>query len=135
MFVFASCVNIQIAQQFSSQTVFRKHTFYYFLHQLFSSVRFSHQTSRSDFTLSTRITRIAQINLIVPLVTSELNFVSIDNNYIITAIYVRSKVRFVLTSQQFRNFRTETAYNLIGSINYDPFFCRSFLVCRNGLVT
>jgi len=33
-----------------------------------------------------------------------INFVGIDNDYIITAIYVRSKVWFILSSQQFRNF-------------------------------
>ena len=41
----------------------------------------------------------------------------------------------VSTSQQFRNFRTETAYDLIGCIDNNPFFMSCFFVCRNGLVT
>ena len=135
MLVFASGVNIQVAQQFSSQTVFGKHTFYYSLQQFFFTVRFLHQCGRSNFSLTTGITCIAQVNFIVPLVSGKFNFVCVNDNHIITTVNMRGKASFVLSSQQFRNFRTETAYDLIGSVDNNPFFLSCFFVCRNGLVT
>ena len=135
MFMFTTSVNIQIAQQLCSQTIFRKHTLYYSLQQFFFTVRFLHQLGRSHFSLTTGITCIAQVNLVVPLVSGKFHFVCINDNNIITAVSMRGKVWFVLSSQQFRNFRTETAYDLIGCIDNNPFFMSCFFVCRNGLVT
>ena len=135
MLMFSTFVYIKVAQQLSSQTIFRKHTFYYSLHQFFSAVRFSHQASRSNFALTARITGVAQVDFIIPLVSCKFHFVCIDDNNVITAVYMRGEVWFILTSQQLCNFCTEATYHLIGSIHYDPFFSRSFFVCRNGLVT
>ena len=135
MLVLAAGIHIKVCQLLCSQTILRQHTLNDFLQQLFFTVRTSHQTSRSHFSLSTRITSMTQIYTICPLITCQYNFVSIDNDYIIATISVGSEVRLVLTSQQFRNFRTETAQNLVGSVNNDPFLGRSLLVCRNGLVT
>ncbi len=135
MIVFATGIHIQVAQQLSSQTVLGKHTLNYSLHQLFSTVGLCQDGSRGGFTLTTGITGIPQVNLVGHLVTCKYDFVCVDDDDVITAVYVRGEVGFVLTSQQLCNFRTETAYDLVGSIHNDPFFVRCFLVCRNGLVT
>ena len=135
MFMFCSFVNIKVAQRLCTQAIFGKHTFYYTVKQLISTVRFSHNTSRSLLTLTTRITRIRVINTVCPFFTGQLNLVGIDNNNIVTTIYMRSKIGFVLSAQQFCYFSAQTTQNLVSCVNYHPFFVGSLFVCRNGLVT
>ena len=56
MFVLATGIYVHIAQQFSAQFILRQHTLYYFSQQSVITIRFSLQTSRSHFSLTTGIT-------------------------------------------------------------------------------
>ena len=135
MLMFCSFVNIKVAQQFGTQTILRKHAFYDTVKQFVSSIRLSHDAGRSLLALATRITRIRIVYTVCPFFTGQLNLVGIDNNYVVTAIYMRSKIGFVLSAQQFCYFSAQTTQNLVSCVNYHPFFVGSLFVCRNGLVT
>ena len=135
MLVISALVNVEVIEELSTELILGKHTLHYTTEQLVSTVRLSHDASRSVLALTTRITSVSEINAISPLLTSELNLVGIDNDYVVTTIYVRSEVGFVLTAQQFGNFGAKTTENLISSIYYYPFFLCSLFVSRNGLVT
>ena len=54
--------------------------------------------------LATRIAGVGEVNAISPLLTSEADLVSVDDDDIVAAVYVGSEVGFVLTAQQFGNF-------------------------------
>ena len=85
--------------------------------------------------MATGITRKVQINPISPFFTRQLHFVSVDDNHVITAIYMRSIARFVFTTQYLSNFCTQTTQNLVGCIYNNPLFFSGLFVCRNGLIT
>ena len=55
-------------------------------------------------TLTTRVTGVTHINLLIPLLSSKLNLLSVYDNYVISAICVRRKIRLVLASYKFCNF-------------------------------
>lgn len=135
MLVFCTFVNIEVTKELCTKLILRKHTLHYTTEQLVSTVRLSHDACRSVFTLTTRIASVSKIDTISPLLTSKLNLIGIDDNNVVTTIYVRSKVGFILTAQQFGNLCTKTTQNLISSIYYYPFFLCSLFVSRNGLVT
>ena len=78
---------------------------------------------------------VGVIDAVRPLFAGEFHLVGIDDDNVVTTVYVRGKVGFVLAAQQFGNFRTKAAEDLVGSVNYHPFFLCGLLVCRNGLVT
>ena len=102
MLVLSSLINVHVVQQLCTQTVLRQHTFYYFTEQTVAT--FLQKISRSILDLSTGISGISQINTIVPLVTSQNDFVCIDDDYIITTVNVRSEIGFLLTAQKLRYF-------------------------------
>ena len=101
MLVLVACINIQIVQQFSSKRTFGQHTLYNSSEQSVTTIGLCHQLGRSHFTLAARVTCVAEINLFIPLVASHFYFVSIDNNHVVTTIYMRSKIGFVLSAPDF----------------------------------
>ena len=100
MLVLCASVNIHITQQLCAQTVLRQHTLNYFTEQTISAL--IQKVSRRIGDLSTGISGISQINTIVPLVTSQNDFVCIDDDYVITTVNMRSEIGFVLTTQKLR---------------------------------
>ena len=95
----SSLINVHVVQQLCTQTVLRQHTFYYFTEQTVAT--FLQKISRSILDLSTGISGISQINTIVPLVTSQNDFVCIDDDYVITTVNVRSEVGLYLLRKSF----------------------------------
>ena len=100
MLVRCALVNIQITQQFGTQTILGQHTLYYFTEQTVCAL--GQKVSRRIRDLSTGISGISQINTIVPLITSQNDFLCVDDNYVITTVNVRSEIGFVLTTQKLR---------------------------------
>src|SRR5574344_346765 len=84
-------------------------------------------------TLTAWVTSIASVNLICLFFAREDNLCSVDDNNIVSTIYVRCEAWFVLSADKFCNFRAEATYNLIAGVNYDPLFLCCFLVDGNGL--
>ena len=135
MLVFCTFIYVHIVQELSTETVLGEHTLYYTTEQLLSTVLLSHDAGGSVLALTTGITRVGVVDAIRPLLTSEAHLVGVDNNHVVTTVHVRSKVRLLLTTEEFGNLCSETAKNLVGSIHYDPFLVHSLRICRNGLVT
>ena len=133
--VFCTFVNVKVCEELGTELVFGKHTLNYATEKFVCTIGLSHDAGRSVFALTTRITSVSKIDAICPLLTSELDFVGIDNDNVVAAVYVRSKIGFVLTAQQFGNFCAKTTENLVSSVYYHPFFLCSLFVSRNGLVT
>ena len=112
-----------------AKTILGKHTSYNVLDKTLVTFVTCSNLSRSELLLTTGITREGQIDTVCPLVTSHLNLVSIDDDYIVTTVYVRSKAGFVFTSQKFGNLCAKTTKYLVCCINNNPLFLSCCLVC------
>src|SRR6185437_910630 len=99
--VLAAFVNKYIGLQFCAQLVFRQHTFYSVL-QYFCRI-FVQQLSWGRKSLSARVACITHIFFIGKLFTGKLYLFGIDDNHIISAIYVWSKGCLMFTSKYFGN--------------------------------
>ena len=95
----------------------------------------SAELCRCGETLTTRITCVASVNLVGLLLASEISLLGIDDDHIVAAINMRGKCGLVLTANQLRYLRSETAHYLVGSINNHPLLLCCFLVNGNSLVT
>ena len=62
-------------------------------------------------------------------------FVGIDDDNVIATINVWSITWFVLSAENFSNFRRKTTKNLVGSVNYNPLLVGCCSCCRNCFVT
>ena len=108
MLVVTTFVNVEVSEELSTELVLGQHTFYYATEELVCAVGLCHDACGSVLALATGIARVSEINTIRPLLTSELNLVGVDDDNVVTTIYVRSEVGFVLTAQQFGNFGAKT---------------------------
>ena len=108
MLVFCTFVNVKVCEELGTELVLGKHTLNYATEKFVCTIGLSHDAGRSVFALTTRITSVSKIDAICPLLTSELDLVGIDNDNVVAAVYVRSKIGFVLTAQQFGNFCAKT---------------------------
>ena len=89
---------------------------------------FGHQLFWRNETLTTWIAGVRNIFFLIEFVSGQFYFVCIDNNYVITAVYVRGERWLVLPSNDFRHFRRQAPQNLALSINNYPTFVDSLLV-------
>jgi hypothetical protein len=70
--------------------------------------------------LTTRVTSISNIFFLLPLVSSKINFLGIDNDNIITAINMRSKIRFVFVYMKYYNLeRLHSANGDMSPMEYE----------------
>jgi len=78
---------------------------------------------------------MANILLIAHLVAGQFHFLSIDHNYIITTINMRSETWLMFSPEYHRYYRSEPSQYFITGINNVPFLFNSGFICRYGLVT
>lgn len=135
MLVLCAIIHIEVVQQRAAERAFGQHALHGVTDDSFRSVWALAQLGRSVEALTTGITSIAGVNLISLLLSGENHLGGIDNDYIVTAIYVRCEVGFVLSADQLGYFGAKTTYDLVAGIDYDPLFLSCFLVGGNSLET
>ena len=103
VFVVRTYENVQVAENFTSQRILGEHSANSVLNQ---GKRLTLQLFLgSAGALTSGIARIADVFLLVPLVSSQNYFLCIDYDYKVTAISVRGEVRLMLAAQALSNFR------------------------------
>ena len=70
------------------------------------------------------------IEILLTLVACHLNFVSIDNDYVVATIHVRSERRLVFATQTCCNNRCKTAQNNALGVDDDPLLVDVCWRCR-----
>ena len=85
--------------------------------------------------LTAWIASIACVDLVGLLLAGEDDFGSVDDDDVVTAVYVRSEVGFVLSAEQLGDLGAQTTHDLVSGVNNDPLFLCCFLVSGNSLVT
>ena len=96
MFVIRSSVYEKLCIHLSSKRSFWKHAFHCKFNNL---LRFlSHHLTKSSFFHSTNIVGVVIINLLLKLLACNFDLISVYNDYIISCVNVRCKLRFVLSS-------------------------------------
>ena len=103
MVVLCSLINIEVFQKTAAERTFREHTLNSMTDNLVNTVLASTKLGWSIETLSAWIASITCVNLIGFLFAGEIYLAGIDDDYVVTAIYVRSEVWLVFTAQQLSN--------------------------------
>ena len=78
---------------------------------------------------------VTQIYAVRHLLTCELNLVGIDDDNVVTTIYVGSKAGLILAAEELSDLCGEATEDLVRCIHNDPLLLCCHLVNRNGLVT
>ena len=109
MWVLGTIVDVHVLEQLGTKTVLGKHTLDYLkvegVHtglEVFL-VRLLEQNLGVRETLSTGIASVANILVVGPLLAGQNALLGIDDDHVVTAVYVRGKIRFVLAAQQLGN--------------------------------
>ena len=133
LFVLSAGVNEEVAVDRATQAILGKHT---------TNTHFDHRrwVLRHHFfwrskTLTTGIPRVAYVLLLVPLVSCESDFRSVDHHNIVATVGVWGEISLVLTAKYVCNLAADTAEVLSFSIDEQPLLVCSFLVARDGFVT
>lgn len=129
----AAFVNVEVAQNGTTQTVLRQHATNSSFNQTLWAL--SKHLLRSGEALATRETRVAHVRLLRPLVTTQLHLAGIDDDHVITAVSVRGEIGFVFATNHFGHFRSKATQLLSVGIYHDPLLICSSLVGRNCFVT
>src|SRR5690554_5060215 len=130
--MFAAGINIKVPDNGPSQTIFWKHAPYRFFDDGF---RFLCQhLLGAGKTLTAGIAGMPYIFLLIPFCSAELNFFSVDDDYMITTIGMRGEVDLVFPPNDFCNLGGQSAKYLVFCINKNPFLFGGLLVGRYGFV-
>lgn len=102
--VFCAGVDIEIAEKLSAETVLGEHTLNDTTDEFVCSIGLCQNRSGSVLTLTTGIACVGEINAVGHLLTRKDKLVRVDDNNVVTAVYVRSKVGLVLTTEELSDF-------------------------------
>lgn len=83
--------------------------------------KFSLELSGSGHSLPTRVARVRDVLLLIPLIACEVYFIGIDNDDFVAAGYVGGKARFVLASNNGCHLAGQASQGLCIGINEYPF--------------
>ena len=135
MLVLCAIVNEEVVHERTAQATLWQHTLNGMTQDLVHSVRTLAQFSRCVEALTTRITSVTCVNLISLLLAGEYNLGCIDNDYVVTTVYVGSETWLVLSAEQLGYLRAETTNYLVGCVDYNPLFLSCLLVYGDSLET
>ena len=127
-----ACVNIQVVDELVTKTGLWEHSFDGPPDEFGWSL--CEDLLRSRETLSTRITGVTDINTIVHLVSLEHDLLGVDDDDVVTAIYMRSEARLVLATEDKGNPGSKTTECQICGIDDKPLFLYSCRIEGNCLV-
>ena len=128
MRMLCTCIDVQVADDLVTKTGLRKHTLNCSPDQFSRS--FAKNLCRCSEALSTGITSVANIHTVRHLLAFEGNLLCVDYDNVVTAVYVRSKPRFVLSTKDKSKPCSKTAKRKIRSINENPLFLYSCCIER-----
>ena len=134
LIVLLTSIDVEVINQRLTEAVLRQHACDHTTDETISTALLK-LSLRSRETLSTRVAGIAYIDAVSPLLAGHNGLVSIDDNDIITAIYVGSEGRLMLPSEQLSDLAAETADRQSHGVYKEPLSLDSCLICRNGLIT
>lgn len=120
MRVLASFIQIKVVEKLCTKTVLRKHA----LHGVPDKIcRFLREyLGRSAETLTSRITRMTDIDPVCHLLAGEPYLACIDDDDVVTTIHVRSEVRLVLAPEDKRYPGSKTTEDQVSCIDDNPLF-------------
>ena len=103
MLVLCAIVNEEVVHQRATERALWQHTLNCVTEDLVHSIRTLAQLSWSIEALTTRVTSVTCVNLISLLLAREYSLSCVDNDYVVTTIYVWSESWLVLTTKQLSN--------------------------------
>ena len=127
-------INVEVAEELSAKTVLGKHTLHDTTEEFVCTVGLSEDRSGRVLALTAGVAGVGVVSAIRHLLTGQDELVGVDDDDVVTAVNVGSKVGLVLTTEQFGDLRSKATEHLVGGVNDDPLFLCGFLVGRNGLV-
>ena len=100
MLVLSSLIYVEVVQQAATERALGEHALNSMADNLLYSTLALAKLGGSVETLSTRITGITSVNLICLLLAGEYDLRGIDNDYVVSTIYVRSESWLVLSADE-----------------------------------
>ena len=131
--VLTACVNVQVRVQPPTEPVLGQHAFYGVFDDALR-VLFEQQPGRCK-PLTTGIARMANIYFVGHLRAGQAHLVGIDDDYVISAVNVRSEAGFVFAANQACDLACQSAKHFTLSVNHNPFLLHGRFVGRDGFVT
>ena len=126
---------IEVVHQRATQRTLGQHAFDGVADHLVDAVLALAQLGGCVEALTAWIASIACVDLVGLLLAGEDDFGSVDDDDVVTAVYVRSEVGFVLSAEQLGDLGAQTTHDLVSGVDNDPLFLCCFLVSGNSLVT
>jgi hypothetical protein len=118
VWVLCASVNLKITELCTAKRTARKHSLDCELdHVLRVPIT---KLSRGRALKATDIAGVAVVHLVVPLLTSERDFVSVDDDHVIAVIDVRGEGRLVLATEDMSDLRCRTTEDLSLKVDDPP---------------
>ena len=127
--------DVEVVHQAASERAFGQHTLYGVADDAVSTEGALAQLCRCVEALSAGLNRVACVHLVGLLLAGEYDLCGVDEDYVVTAVYVRGEIWLVLSAQYLGYLGAKTAYDLVCSVDNDPLLINRFLVGGNSLVT
>jgi len=134
LIVLLTSIDVEVIDQRLAEAILGQHPCYHATDEAVCTTLLKLSLGRGE-SLSSGEASIAYIDAIGPLLAGHDGLVSIDDNDVVTAVYVRCEGRLVLPSQQLGDLTAESSDGLTGGVYEKPLSLDSCLICRNGLIT
>ena len=118
MLVLCTVIYIEVVDKTTTERALGEHALYGVTDDLVHAVRTLAKLSGSVEALSTRISSITCVDLVCLLLTSEDSLSCVDDDNVVSTVYVRSEVGLVLSADELCYLRAETTYYLVCGIDY-----------------
>lgn len=134
-------VDVEVLEKLTSETVLGEHTLHYAevegVHTRFEVLveRFLHQNLGGLHTLTAGISGVVVVNLFGHLVAGQDDFVGVDDDNIVAAGHIGGVAGLVFAAEDLCHLRAESAEDLVGSVDDDPFLLDALGIGGKGLVT
>ena len=133
MWMFSTYIYMKVAFNGIAQLVLWQHTIY--SHFDDPGRMLTQHLLWSGETLTSWITGVTDVLLLGPFLSSETHLLGVDHNNIVSTIYVRSEVGFMLAAKHESDAGGNTTKNLVLSVNYQPILVNGFVIGRHRLVS
>ena len=98
MLVLCSIIDVEVVEEATTERTLRKHTLNGVTDNLIHAIRTLAELCRSIETLTSRIASIACVNLVCFLLTRENSLGCVDDDYVVSTVYVRCEAWLVLSA-------------------------------------
>ena len=125
-------VDVEVLEELGAESVLWEHALDGVLDEL-AGVLGEDLTSGLVMTAA-RVAGVREDDLALELVAGEANLVGVDDDDVVATVDVGREVRFVLSTDDLRDLRSEASEYLIRSVDEQPLLVDVGLIGRNGLV-